>query len=420
MKILQICSGDLFSTYGGGQVYVKNIVDEFICQRIDVIVMSFVSNECDVQCKNYKGIDLYEVSNDVSEHRLEQVVQIIKPDIIHAHSKKREIVEIGERLNIPVIVTAHHGGLLCPAGALLNSEDKICHDKLSQKGCLKCVLKNTKFGGSVYPIARIFPNKVALKIGNIFRKLPFIYVVTPIATAALNIKNKISEWETIAQKSRVLIAPSYAIQSSMILNGASQEKITVIKHGIPLPKSIERKPLNNKIKFFFVGRISYVKGVHVLLEAFSKVESNNVKLYIVGGAGNKKEECYMRELQLKYCEDKRIEWIGKIEPEKLYETIGGYDIMVHPTICLEVFGLTISESITMGKPVLATRCGGAEMQIVEGVNGWLVAPNDVNEMKSRIETILKHGVIKIKDEKSVISITQHCKTLYTLYEKTID
>lgn len=28
MKVLQIASGDFFSTYGGGQVYVKNIVDE--------------------------------------------------------------------------------------------------------------------------------------------------------------------------------------------------------------------------------------------------------------------------------------------------------------------------------------------------------------------------------------------------------
>ena len=29
MKILQIASGDFFSTYGGGQIYVKNIVDEW-------------------------------------------------------------------------------------------------------------------------------------------------------------------------------------------------------------------------------------------------------------------------------------------------------------------------------------------------------------------------------------------------------
>ena len=36
MKLFQIASGDFFSTYGGGQVYVKNIVDEMIRQGLDV------------------------------------------------------------------------------------------------------------------------------------------------------------------------------------------------------------------------------------------------------------------------------------------------------------------------------------------------------------------------------------------------
>ena len=38
MKLLQIASGDFFSTYGGGQVYVKNIVDEMIRQNLDLTV----------------------------------------------------------------------------------------------------------------------------------------------------------------------------------------------------------------------------------------------------------------------------------------------------------------------------------------------------------------------------------------------
>ena len=42
MKILQIASGDFFSTYGGGQIYVKNIVDEWIRRQQNVTVISFV------------------------------------------------------------------------------------------------------------------------------------------------------------------------------------------------------------------------------------------------------------------------------------------------------------------------------------------------------------------------------------------
>lgn len=43
MNIVEIASGNFFSTYGGGQVYVKNIVDEMIRQRYPVQVISFVN-----------------------------------------------------------------------------------------------------------------------------------------------------------------------------------------------------------------------------------------------------------------------------------------------------------------------------------------------------------------------------------------
>lgn len=47
MKLLQIASGNFFSTYGGGQVYVKNIVDK---SRFEVFVYSiFMSIFIDVK-----------------------------------------------------------------------------------------------------------------------------------------------------------------------------------------------------------------------------------------------------------------------------------------------------------------------------------------------------------------------------------
>ena len=58
-KILQVASGNFFSTYGGGQVYVKNIVDEMIRQHCSLVVFSFLNNLDVIKKKDYKGIDLY-------------------------------------------------------------------------------------------------------------------------------------------------------------------------------------------------------------------------------------------------------------------------------------------------------------------------------------------------------------------------
>ena len=130
MNIVEIASGDFFSTYGGGQVYVKNFVDEMIRQRYSVQVISFVNKDCAVETGDYNGMTLYEVGRRGIES-FESLIAQIRPDVIHAHSHKAQVVEIGKKQHIPVIVTAHHGGIVCPAGTLIDCKDEICHIAVS-------------------------------------------------------------------------------------------------------------------------------------------------------------------------------------------------------------------------------------------------------------------------------------------------
>ena len=437
MKILQIASGDFFSTYGGGQVYVKNIVDEMIRQGLDVTVLSFVVKDIAIVEQDYKGISLWEIGTQAEEADIEELVRVISPDIIHAHSQKALFTTLGERLSIPVIITAHHGGILCPSGTLMNADDQICQTTLSHEHCLKCCMANIRTGRSWYPIMRLLPKNSYVWLGKAQQKLPFMPFITPIGTTALSIQNKIAEWQTISDKATRVIAPSHAIADAMCRNGLSRDKVTVIPHGIPKgPQNLfkdtyhlpfaEGTPPNlggefvkcNKIRFFYVGRICRIKGLHVLLEAFTDMaNSEKAELHIVGGAGNKGERRYMEGLQRRYCAD-NIVWHGKVLAEKVFDTIKDFDVMVHPTICMEVFGLNISEALAMNKPVLATRCGGAEMQIVDGENGWLIAPNDVYALRSKMNEIVYQGItIKVNTlHENVLAIEQHVKDLIQLYE----
>ncbi len=422
MLTLQICTGDLFSTYGGGQVYVRNIVDEFIRQGVSIAVVSFVgSDDAGVVKRDYRGCDLYEIGA-VDMTQLHGLIREINPDVIHAHSHKADISLIGKSLNIPTIITAHHGGILCPAGALLNTRDEICTVRHSAKNCLKCTINNVRFGRVFYPIMRMLPHGFSLKLGDLAKKAPFIPVASPVAMSPLSVDSKIREWDIIAQNATKIIAPSLAIRDAMVRCGADDTKIDIVPHGIPLPpdKLVKKSHSNRTKKFFFVGRICYVKGVHILLEALSKVDNPDIELHIIGGAGNRGEERYRNCLQKKYRHDKRIIWEGKVKPDQLFEHICHYDVMIHSAIFLEVFGMTISESISLGIPVIATRCGGAEMQIEEGVNGWLVKPNSVVSLQTKIEDISTKISITQTDKNSIISITKHCQTLYSIYEKNID
>lgn len=419
MQILQIASGDFFSTYGGGQVYVKNIVDEMICQQYSVQVVSFVNRESTIEKKVYKTIDLYEVGNCGLEE-LQELIECIHPDIIHAHSHKAQIVVIGQALNIPVIVTAHHGGIVCPAGALLDCNDRICNTTVSYSHCLACCLRNIRSGKYWYPFMRLLPQKVYKRLGITLEKLPFIPFITPIGQTALSIERKQKEWKTIIEGCSRMIAPCDAIAEAMLRNGLDREKITILPHGIPLPSEVPNflPIVGGKIKFFYVGRICYVKGLHVLLKAFSLIDNPHVELHLIGGAGNKSERRYEKKLKRKYASDSRIVWHGKVAPEQVFDVIKTFHIAVSVPIYLEVFGLNIAEALAMGKPVLATRCGGAEMQIEDGVNGWLVEPNDVNALTRKIQEISDSFTTydSSLSTQRAISIQVHCKSLIKLYE----
>jgi trehalose synthase len=54
----------------------------------------------------------------------------------------------------------------------------------------------------------------------------------------------------------------------------------------------------------------------------------------------------------------------------------------------EGFGLTVSEALWKGRPVVGGRCGGITLQIEEGVDGYLV--DDVDEAAARSAQLLHH------------------------------
>ena len=72
-------------------------------------VISFVNKDCAVETRDYKGTMLYEVGSNGID-RLESLIVQIRPDVIHAHSHKAQVVEIGNSifrlLLLPIMVAS--------------------------------------------------------------------------------------------------------------------------------------------------------------------------------------------------------------------------------------------------------------------------------------------------------------------------
>lgn len=441
MKILLVGLDKLGCEYGGGQVYVQNLVDGLLVHEQAVEYMSITFDDVKAPekvwtaYKSIKELQLilpqawnsnagYSEKSDIVEAIVE-VFKVIKPDIIHAHGWKESASLAAHTCNIPCIITAHHSGIVCPAGALLNQHDEICAIAAGQINCLPCCVRSIPGGSLWLPILRDLPFNFQLRIGEWLKKRRFIYFVTPLGTMVLSIQNKLDAVQTLGRYATRLIAPSNAIRDAMVRSGIPNEKVVVVPHGIPLP---ERQPMRadfgkTPVRFIYAGRISYVKGLHVILEALAGISADKYELHIVGGAVTKPEQRYLKKLK-KRCGGINAIWHGAVAHENLVRHIAACDVMIHPAICLEVFGLTITEALAVGRPVIATRCGGAEMQIHNGENGLIVQTNDKSDLSKAMLIFINQPNEIARMSKyikcNVISLKDHVISLLDIYKKSME
>jgi glycosyltransferase involved in cell wall biosynthesis len=326
-------------------------------------------------------------------------------------------------MGIPCVITAHHGGIVCPNGTLMNQADAICEKPVSAKNCLDCCLHNVPGGKFWSPIINQLPQEYAGRIASFLRSRRNIPFVTPAFTTSLAIANKIKIIAAMGHGADAFIAPSAAIAKTLERNGIESKKIFVIPHGIPLAAQQPFQPgLGSRpVRFIYVGRISHIKGLHVMLTALSQLNPADYELHVVGGAVTKPEKRYLAKLHRAFPQVKTT-WHGVCDPNKVQELVTYCDVMIHPAICLEIFGLTIAEAMALGRPVLATRCGGAEAQIKDGVDGWLVPPNDIRALSNAIRKLIQNPESVVETAANigqVVSITTHVEALEALYKTVL-
>lgn len=171
-------------------------------------------------------------------------------------------------------------------------------------------------------------------------------------------------------------------------------KFAEIPFGVDIDKF---KPSHiNKTKpifqILFVGcldKAHYFKGVNVLLKAISKLSITNFKLLIVGD-GDLKPQYEKRAKNLKI--QNKINFLGKISDEKLPKIYQNSDLFVLPSINQnEAFGIVLLEAMSSGTPVIASGLPGVRTIFNDGIQGYLIKPNSVIDLKEKIEKILNNS-----------------------------
>ncbi len=151
-----------------------------------------------------------------------------------------------------------------------------------------------------------------------------------------------------------------------------------------------QKKLNSQmINLLFVGRFEKEKRPEITVLVLKKIKENNLrtKLHLIGDGSLKNEI-------IKLVKDLEVEndvifygWIK--EREKLFGIYKISDFVVFPSMEGEGLGFVILEALSQGLVVLATKCGGPEEIINNGINGFLIDQKSEEEIVSDMVAIIK-------------------------------
>ncbi len=191
------------------------------------------------------------------------------------------------------------------------------------------------------------------------------------------------EWQSCFESWSVIACSVFMQHELHNYFGVPESKTVVIPNGIDGAAMArcpgEQRTLlrrryapNGEHLLFYVGRIVYEKGLHVLIRALPRIlaEYPNTRLLVAGKNGEK-----YWPLAYELNVERSIDFLGFVSDEErdcLYSIV---DAAIFPSL-YEPFGIVALEAMAAGANVIASSVGGLAEVVHHKENGLTVLPND--------------------------------------------
>jgi 1,4-alpha-glucan branching enzyme len=173
------------------------------------------------------------------------------------------------------------------------------------------------------------------------------------------------------------------------------DKVSMIPNGVDLPQANhvkvdwtrrEKYALPGEKIIFYVGRLVYEKGIHVLIEAMPRIlQSYSGCKLIIAGAGGMRDDLQRRAAHLGH----KVLFVGFVDDDTRNFLLKAADICVFPSL-YEPFGIVALEAMNSGTPIVVSDVGGLSEIIDHGIDGYKALPGHVDSLSWHIADMLHH------------------------------
>ncbi len=156
------------------------------------------------------------------------------------------------------------------------------------------------------------------------------------------------------------------------------------------PKSIQSlKAQKGIVEFSFLGRLMITKGLRLFIEAANIVSKKHETCVfnIAGGYIDGDPDFIQKEELEKATQNKAIIYYGQVEDVKTF-LAEHTDCVVFPSYYREGVPRVLLEAASMAKPLIASDSVGTREPCKDGENGFLVKPNDVDDLAKKMIAFL--------------------------------
>jgi len=188
------------------------------------------------------------------------------------------------------------------------------------------------------------------------------------------------------------------IAVSQLVKSSYQDKINcsikIIPNGYK-KKEIKQLPnkikeiIKNKVVFLFAGFLIPSKKTDLLVTAASKLKQLGLANFVILIIGIGPMEVQLMDKIS--CEGlgNEVRLLGEIDPNDIPSYFVSANVIVQPSIS-ESFSMICLEGMAYGKPVICTTNAGISEFLNNGVEAYIISPNNVDQLVDKMKGLIKH------------------------------
>jgi glycosyltransferase involved in cell wall biosynthesis len=323
--------------------------------------------------------------NQHIERWFDEYLKKSKPDIVHLHSGYLLtlcVLHAASRQGIATVLSLHDYWTVCPRINLLHPNGERCSGPEKTK-CAWCLItERRRFRWSEH----LFGNSIRKKmeIPQISKLVGMDVMIGQVLQRQERINAQLHQVDMIVAHGRLTI-------ELIIKQGVSPERVLLSPNGLDTSgwqQPLQEKIPSEKIRIGYLGNLTPIKGVHVLVDAFRKINTHNKMLELRLFGDPNKVPGYGKKLLWYSGGDERVRFMGAYVNRQVPDLLREIDVLVIPSLWYEVSPLVILEGFASQTPVVVSNIPNLVDQVTDGLNGLTFEAGNVSSLTKTLQRIL--------------------------------